>query len=799
VVRPRFCPSCEDKESGRQASLGQPDKTPATLPADYPDGLYGEKEPGLADGQLKSAAEQPATYVDNDFGKGSAGLRARPDYGEEGSKETITPAMVDGPDPKTASIPGIITPMAEFGKGEGVAKTLAEAVPGVGTAPNAVLPAKFAGLILAASDNQDLSSDVEQTTAERTAAVGEAHQVDEWTKVYGKPAEHTTGGSTTTQTDTVMDFAHPSQGVNDEPSGSDPDADGAGQSGGDMGGGTVTASAAPGPWVVIDEATGKVKQECTNKGEATKVYNKLNAAYSAGDKDAPHYSMEAKSHHEEMKPKTAAVAPETVNAVRHFIEHFGGQYLPLKALQAELSRLTTDVKGALSFLKMEGMIEPYEGGVKVLNRDLAADQQVRTPGLPTAMRGSYVIRNASGQHWACADVAGVKLGGFWTDDAAQEAHEFQNPEEAHEEVRRNCLDREDGAIVLPKGIGPLKLAGWWSPGALLAKAYPQLAGVAQHVPGSRKQSAKSKPKGKGDGRKPKPKKAESWWDTGQVADQFAPQLMDNASPNFQGELGQQEPEGLLNPFGAPGNGEEQAPVSLAGCPEGMNKEYDGVPLKQETNFYGPEFMREFYAPQTGDIPADELTVKQSAWKKAKAVKLAQPGDPVPPQPQLKPKQPSVLDALNLAAPEEQPKTPYIDPQQNGDGVDNPGPAYLMIDKLVKGVMGAYVSQLIGAFNYTRRPLELETPFEDKINLEEVLAYGGESSETASKAAQKQLSHALDLLSDDEKKQVVNDGQAQAAVWCESETGAGGYTYEVFARVEAIEGAVLTVRAVTGIR
>lgn len=671
--------------------------TPATLPTDYPDGLYGEKDPGLAEGQLKSAAEQPATYQDNDFGKGGAGLRRQPDYGEAGSKETITPAMVDGPDFKTASIPGIVTPMAEFGSGDGVAKTLAEAVPGVGTAPNATLPSRFAGLICAASENQDLPTDIEQTTAERTAAVGEAHQVDAWTKVDGQPQDQATGGSTTTQTDTVLDFAHPSQGVNDEPSGSDtPDSDGAGQSGGDMGGGTVTASSV-----------------------------------------------------------VASASPATGQAVR-----------------------------------------------------------------------TYVIRNASGQHWACSDLGGLKLGGFWTDDAAQEAHQFQNPEEAHEEVRRNCLDRQDGAIVLPAGIGPLKLASWWSPGRALATFYPETQ--SSHTPSSKRTGGKDK--GSKQGKAPaRPKNAQSWWDTGQVADQFAPDLVNNNAPNFGGELGQQESPDLINPFGAPGNATPQAPVSLAGCPEGMNKEYDGVPLKTENNFYGPEFAREFYAPQS-DIPGEDLVAKQSAWRKANgptgkgmaycaacdsaypkgtkhacpggktaaAGKTAQPGDPVPPQPQVK-SAPSFLDTLNTAKPEPESKTPYIDPQQNGDGLDNPSPAYLMIDKLVKGVVGAYVSQLIGAFTYTQRPLELETPFEDKLDLAEVLAFGGGSSETAQKAAKQQLSHALELLSDDEKKQVVNDGQAQAAVWCESETGAGGYTYEVFARVEAIEGSVLTLRTITGIR
>jgi hypothetical protein len=650
------------------AALDQVERTPATLPAEYPDGLYGEKEPKLAPGQLKSAAEQPATYQDNDFGKGNAGLRQRPDYGEEGSVERITPAMVDGPDPKKAGLATDLTPNQTFGQDMGVSNTLAEAVSGVGTAKDAKPASAFmAGLVTAASDNQDIATDVEQTTAERTAAVGEPHQVDDWTQSYGSAQEHTTPGSDTTQTDTTLDFAHPSQGVSnpgaDSGDGANltPNADGAGQSGGDMGGGT-TAS--------------------------------------------------------------------------------------LKAS--------------------------------------ATGQAVR----------SYVIRNASGQHWACADVNGLKLGGYWTDDAAQDAHKFQNPEEANEEVRRNCLDREDGTIVIPAGIGPLKLAGWWSPGTLLAHGYPQLAGVVEHVAGPKRGSKKAK-----TGPKHRPKLAESWFDTGQVADQFAPELVNNTAPNFGGELGQQEGPNI-NPFGAPGNGEAQAPVSLAGAPEGMNQEYDGVPLKQDMNFYGPEFMREFYAPDSDGIPPEDLTVKHAAWKKAKAAaakaKTAAPGDQLPPQPTVQ-SAPSFLDAMNAAKPEPEPKTPYIDPQQNGDGLDNPSPAYLMCDKLIKGCMGAYVSQLIGAFTFTQRPLELETPFEDKLDLQEVLAYGGSSSETAMKAAKAQLGHALDLLSDDEKRQLVNDGQAQAAVWCESATGAGGYTYEVFARVEAIEGSVLTVAVITGIR
>ena len=56
------------------------------------------------------------------------------------------------------------------------------------------------------------------------------------------------------------------------------------------------ASAAPGPWVVINEKTGKIVSEHKNKGEATKVYKKMNAEDGG-------FAMQAKSYWEENQPK----------------------------------------------------------------------------------------------------------------------------------------------------------------------------------------------------------------------------------------------------------------------------------------------------------------------------------------------------------------------------------------------------------------------------------------------------------------------------------------------------------------
>ena len=875
----------------------------ANMDQELGDTVVASENAGLRDSPLAGlitaavkviAEEQPATYVDNDFGKGDAGLRHRPDYGEKGSVETITPAMVDGPDPKTAAedtsqtlerkcSPGEpqgnpsqedlyrkthtaatnddrTSPSEAFAQGVGNVGDLMDIVSGMGEVAETVAPlALAAGLIIAGAEDPLSASDNPLTDSARTAAVGDAHQVDEFDKLHGKPQERTTPGSTTTLTETIMDVRHPSQHIDQDTSGGGNGSDGGfggGESGGDMGGGSVTAGAAPGPWVVIDVRTGKVKQECKNKGEATKVYNKLNAQYLSGDKDAPHYEMKSKAYHEELqpKPKKAGVSAEVVRAVQRFVDNFGGHYMPLKALQEELSRLTSSVKEAVSYMNMEGLIKPYGQGVKVQPKGLQSAGVLASPRRP-----KFLIKSASGQCWACSDVDGVKMAGYWT-DAEADAHNFIDESEAHEEVRRNVLDRE-GAIVIPDGIAPLpKLArSWWAPGRAIKANYPELFKDVSHVPGKR--AAKKV-------------KADSWFEPGRVLEQFGGDLANNTAPNFPGEISQEEGP-YINPWGAPGNETPQAPVSLSGIPEGMNKEYDGVPLKQESNFYGPEFMREFYEPETPDI---DLTAKHSSWlrmsgkdshvtsayaagkaaaakdhlmlskldcfvnwakpgkegnlraslkgldgaemKKVKEAfyagfdgkvapktassKTAAPGAPTPTpndatQNQTQQKAPSFLDAMNMAKPEPEPKTPYIDPTNNGDGIDNPSPAYLMIDKLMKGVMGAYVAQLIGAFEYTRRPLELETPFDDKIDLQEVLAFGGGTTPTAQNAAKQQLSHALELLSDDEKKQIVNDGQAQAAVWCESNTGAGGYTYEVFARVEAIEGSVISVKAITGIR
>lgn len=569
--------------------------------------------------------------------------------------------------------------------------------------------------------------------------------------------------------------------------------------------------------------------------------------------------------------KHAGFGAETVRAVRRFTENFAGHYMPLKALREELSRLTGDVKGALALLNQEGLVIPFGSGVKVLNQDLKSDAAMNQ------RRASFVIKNASGQHWACVDVEGVKMAGYWT-DAEAEAHNFIDEKEAHEEVRRCCLGR-DGAVVMPKGIAPLKLATWWSPGRILAAHYPELVQAPSHVPGKRSSFKHHK-------------QADSWFQPGRVYEQFGDSSRgDVPAPLFPGEISQEQGN-VINPWGAPGNGAPQAPAGLAGTPEGLNQMYDGAPLKQEMNFYGPEFMREFYAPQgptdlgAGAIKAakvagqvmgnvseavdtayewhsgqrsplysfaslggvlykesgrgmleneiehcmdvvrqdpthydpDSLERLENLLQVAQTIpakindeegegvqasaKTAAPFNPTQ-DPQDQPAQPSsktpsFLDALNMAAPEADPKVPYIDPQQDGNGIDNPSPAYLMMDKLLKGCMGAYTSQLLSAFNYTGRPLELEVPFTDKIDLADVLTVGS-GLPAAAQAAKAQLTRALDVLTDDEKKQLLTDSFSQAAVWCDNQNGSGGFTYEVFARAEALEGSTLTVKAVTGIR
>ena len=73
------------------------------------------------------------------------------------------------------------------------------------------------------------------------------------------------------------------------------------------------AVAAPGPWVVIDTTTGKVKSEHKNKGEATKAYKKLNDGHfkAKPDSNEGRYEMKSKAYHEEMQPKKKTAAPYT--------------------------------------------------------------------------------------------------------------------------------------------------------------------------------------------------------------------------------------------------------------------------------------------------------------------------------------------------------------------------------------------------------------------------------------------------------------------------------------------------------
>ena len=144
-------------------------------------------------------------------------------------------------------------------------------------------------------------------------------------------------------------------------------------------------------------------------------------------------------------------------------------------------------------------------------------------------------------------------------------------------------------------------------------------------------------------------------------------------------------------------------------------------------------------------------------------------------------------------------TPYREPSREESIPEDA--AFINMDRLLKGVVGAYAAQLIAAYKATTKPVHLGIPFTDTLDLHLALevAGGGDSTQTQVDAAKSQFDQALAKLSDDQKKVLLNNAVAQAAVWCQNTQGSGGFNYEVFVRAESLEGVNLTVRVVTGVK
>ena len=476
-----------------------------------------------------------------------------------------------------------------------------------------------------------------------------------------------------------------------------------------------TARAADGPWVIIDTTDNSVHSEHKNKGEATKVYNRLNNEHfqTKPDSHEGRYEMKSKAYHEETQhpPKTSSEKKDEKPE----------ETIPVTGV-ATASPETIPAKA------------PEE-----------AAQVVVAP-----VKLAYVIRNKFHQVWAAEDIEGVKLGGFWSNDPI-EAARFVSKHAAEDEVRR-CRLHEEKAVLVAKDctcegdcackVPPGKTAGnWFNPGTVIEQFYPEL----QHE---------------------------------EVGSPLITQ--------YEGDY--------INPFGAPGKQTPQDPNAM-GLAQGLDENTGGVPLRNEMGFYGPEYARNFYAPHA-DVPGNALAFKKHPKGAAQQPKKAE----FPSFMGLKlapPEHPQAENAETQTFPVE--PTPYQEPSREESIPEDA--AFINMDRLLKGVVAAYAAQLIAAYKMTTKPVHLGVPFTDSLDLHLALevAGGSESTLTQVDAAKAQFDQALEKLSDDQKKVLLDNAVAQAAVWCQNTRGSGGFNYEVFVRAESLEGSSLSVKVVTGVK
>lgn len=258
-----------------------------------------------------------------------------------------------------------------------------------------------------------------------------------------------------------------------------------------------------------------------------------------------------------------AFAADTVHAVNAFVEEHAGQLMSFSDLKAAFSKVTDKIKDAVLFAKDQGLIvQEGPDHVKIQTSTMLEDNSVVRHRI-----AKFIIKNASGQVWASTVLEGIPLGGEWTSDKDL-GTEFENANDAHDEVRRHVLASE-AKVVENKECG--------CHDCKCKKANRKMAG--------------------------------DWFNPGSVLDTFYPSL--RQEPENDGKIEQIEGD-YINPFGAPGH---SAPEATAGGQEGLNQTPDMTPLRQENNFYGPEFARNFYGPHA-DIPGSALTPRQSSKKTA---------------------------------------------------------------------------------------------------------------------------------------------------------------------------------------
>ena len=443
-------------------------------------------------------------------------------------------------------------------------------------------------------------------------------------------------------------------------------------------------------------------------------------------------------------------------------------------------------------------------------------------GVTTHQASFHIANTKTKQVWAAEDVDGIKFGGDWSDDVT-EAAAFISKEAADDEIRRNFLSRGEAEVVEePCGCTDCKCkkeaASAPGPWVVIDEATGEVKATCKNRGEATKiYNRLNAPRFRGDegapsyemkaksyhdemqpkGKEAKWKRASNWYNPGSVLEQFAPDLAGSRvdSPF----LNQQENEaGYINPFGAPG---KEAPMDNTGM--GLNQQIsDGagntVPLRQENNFYGPDFARNFYAPHT-DISPGALTLKRP---KGASLKVAESSL-------------SLFQGLSLADPEKDGDYPDEHPQAHVDEraaegptaiYEDPGvevsmedPLFLQMDQFVKQILAAYASQLISAFQVTSRPISLGVPFEDTLDLADLLRYAGGAtvSDNARDAAVTQLIAGMTKLNDGQRRLLLENAFAQAAVWCNGKGGSGGFNYEVYVRATELGESTMKITVVTG--
>jgi hypothetical protein len=118
---------------------------------------------------------------------------------------------------------------------------------------------------------------------------------------------------------------------------------------------------------------------------------------------------------------------------------------------------------------------------------------------------------------------------------------------------------------------------------------------------------------------------------------------------------------------------------------------------------------------------------------------------------------------------------------------------------LKHVMAELAAAFISAYKLTSRPPLDKIPGIGEVQLDQMEQQQLQGGSTTLNITGSRVKALVEKLTDSEIQEAINDGWAQAAVWCSSP--GGGFVYEVFVRAETLdsESLLLKYRFVTGTR